>query len=177
MAIVMNAKFFLLIILMLSAFNVSAKSYWYVSYGDGDDTNSGSAGFGVSAEGGGFEIALFGDEFGSSYLNYRVPHNSYWILSSKDGTNYKQQSKFGLDLKKYIDVSDALSVSVGVGGYTWNREKIAQSTATYLFYLQETKYEFELTELIGLQYILNDYLIGLEAHTLRGTVFTFGKSF
>ena len=166
-------------------FNVSAESkenskdpYWYVSHSDGDDINTSSNGIGLQGNGYGFEIVLFRDELGYSYANYRVPHDNYWILSTKDGTGYKQQSKVGLDLKKYIDIADTgLSLTLGLGGYTWNRHKIAQSSSSYQLYLQDSKSESVFTGLVGLNYVFDDYLIGMESHTLRGTVFSIGSRF
>jgi|LWDU01.1.fsa_nt_gi hypothetical protein len=181
----MHTKFLLLIILMLSTFNVYSEDkeshkevYWYVSHSDGDDINTSSNGMGLKGNGYGLEIVLFRNELGYGYANYRVPHNNYWILSTKDGTGYKQQSKIGLDLKKYIDIADTgLSLTLGLGGYAWSRHKIAQSSLSYDLYLQDSKSEYELTGLIGVNYIFNDYLIGVESHTLRGTVLSIGSRF
>jgi len=178
-------SYFLLIILTLGAFNVSAENkensqdtYWYVSHSDGDDINTSSNGMGVQGNGYGIEVVLFRNELGYNYANYRVPHNNYWILSTKDRTGYKQQNKIGLDFKKYTDIADtSLSLVLGLGGYTWSRHKIGQSSSSYQLYLQDSKSKYEFTGLVGLNYIFDDYLIGLESHTLRGTVLSIGSRF
>ena len=83
-----------------------------------------------------------------------------------------------MDLKKYIDIADTgLSLTLGLGGYTWNRHKIAQSSSSYQLYLQDSKSESVFTGLVGLNYVFDDYLIGMESHTLRGTVFSIGSRF
>ena len=111
----------------------------------------------------GFEIGLGSRDY-PDVLDYPCPHSGYVIVEDKYFSGL-----FGVDLNRYLDFADSLTIYLGVGGYYLEYDKITRSTATGWYYENSTSGEFSVSFSGGLQYHSGDTSgMGIGYHSLRG---------